>query len=205
MKFSEIFAAFGSNWPRELVNTSWPPTGSPTSLLASIDNTLVVHGVAADVGTDGTLAVTGVLKLAHPELAPSTVPMVSGLFPSFTFTFAGEGDWSSPFRMSIAGTTTFTVQVDNLPLGVGLPADLLSAHPVEAQRGADTDIDLTEGANLSVIKRNFAFTLEAMPGRDQDKYGRDLRVVVRSGRSLGDQLVAEGLARTWSGRREPWC
>ena len=161
MKFSEIFAAFGSNWPRELVNTSWPPTGSPASLLALIDNILVVHGVVADVGPDGTLAVTGVLKLAHPELAPSTVPMVSGLFPSFTFTFAGEGDWSSPFRMSIAGTTTFTVQVDNLPLGVGLPADLLAAHPVEAQRGADTDIDLTEGANQSVIKRNFAFTLEA--------------------------------------------
>lgn len=41
--------------------------------------------------------------------------------------------------------------------------------------------------------------------RDEDKYGRKLRVVVRGGRSLGDQLVAEGLARTWSGRREPWC
>jgi len=42
-------------------------------------------------------------------------------------------------------------------------------------------------------------------GRDKDRYGRKLRVVVRNGRSIGDQLVAEGLARTWSGRREPWC
>jgi endonuclease YncB( thermonuclease family) len=42
-------------------------------------------------------------------------------------------------------------------------------------------------------------------GRDADRYGRKLRVVVRGGRSLGDQLVAEGLARTWTGRREPWC
>jgi endonuclease YncB( thermonuclease family) len=42
-------------------------------------------------------------------------------------------------------------------------------------------------------------------GRDEDRYGRKLRVVTRNGRSLGDQLVAEGLARTWSGRREPWC
>ena len=32
-----------------------------------------------------------------------------------------------------------------------------------------------------------------------------LRVVMRDGRSLGDQLVGEGLARTWTGRREPWC
>lgn len=49
------------------------------------------------------------------------------------------------------------------------------------------------------------FALEPIPGRDEDRYGRKLRVVTRDGRSLGDQLVAEGLARTWSGRREPWC
>ena len=42
-------------------------------------------------------------------------------------------------------------------------------------------------------------------GRDEDRYGRKLRIVTRGGRSLGDVLVAEGLARTWSGRREPWC
>lgn len=41
--------------------------------------------------------------------------------------------------------------------------------------------------------------------RDEDRYGRKLRIVTRNGRSLGDQLVAEGLARTWPGRREPWC
>jgi micrococcal nuclease len=45
----------------------------------------------------------------------------------------------------------------------------------------------------------------ATSGRDEDKYGRKLRVLVRDGRSLGDQLVTEGLARTWGGRREPWC
>ncbi|PWG03893.1 hypothetical protein DF286_06875 [Sphingosinicella humi] len=49
------------------------------------------------------------------------------------------------------------------------------------------------------------FELERIPGRDEDRYGRKLRVVTRHGQSLGDQLVAEGLARTWSGRREPWC
>lgn len=49
------------------------------------------------------------------------------------------------------------------------------------------------------------FELQAWPGRDEDKYGRKLRVLVRNGMSLGDILVSEGLARTWSGRREPWC
>ena len=49
------------------------------------------------------------------------------------------------------------------------------------------------------------FALERIGSRDEDQYGRKLRVVVRAGTSLGDRLVGEGLARTWTGRREPWC
>lgn len=49
------------------------------------------------------------------------------------------------------------------------------------------------------------FQMQAWPGRDDDKYGRKLRVLVRDGRSIGDMLVSEGLARTWTGRRQPWC
>ena len=41
--------------------------------------------------------------------------------------------------------------------------------------------------------------------RATDRYGRQLRVVMRGGRSLGGMLVAEGLARQWTGRRQPWC
>lgn len=39
----------------------------------------------------------------------------------------------------------------------------------------------------------------------EDRYGRTLALVTVNGRSVGDILVSEGLARTWSGRREPWC
>lgn len=49
------------------------------------------------------------------------------------------------------------------------------------------------------------FDMQSWPGRDEDKYGRKLRVLIRDGRSLGDILVSEGLARTWTGRRQPWC
>lgn len=45
----------------------------------------------------------------------------------------------------------------------------------------------------------------ASDGRDEDRYGRKLRIVLRDGRSIGDTLVAEGLAHPWRGRREPWC
>jgi endonuclease YncB( thermonuclease family) len=48
------------------------------------------------------------------------------------------------------------------------------------------------------------FALEAI-GRDEDRYGRKLRIVTRGGESLGAVLVEEGLAREWTGRRMPWC
>ncbi|MCW3847938.1 thermonuclease family protein [Sphingomonas sp. LB-2] len=41
--------------------------------------------------------------------------------------------------------------------------------------------------------------------RDTDRYGRKLRIVMRGNMSLGDVLVREGLARRWTGHREPWC
>lgn len=41
--------------------------------------------------------------------------------------------------------------------------------------------------------------------RDEDRYGRKLRTVTRQGRSIGDVLVSEGLARRWDGSRHSWC
>jgi endonuclease YncB( thermonuclease family) len=49
-----------------------------------------------------------------------------------------------------------------------------------------------------------AFSL-VIEGRDTDRYGRALRVAVRAGQSLGGQLVREGLAEPWRGRRSDWC
>lgn len=41
--------------------------------------------------------------------------------------------------------------------------------------------------------------------RDEDHYGRKLRVVSRSGESLGERLVEEGLARRSDGPDFGWC
>lgn len=48
------------------------------------------------------------------------------------------------------------------------------------------------------------YSLE-LKGRAQDRYGRALRVVTRRGRSLGETLIAEGLAEPWRGKRSDWC
>ena len=57
---------------------------------------------------------------------------------------------------------------------------------------------------LVVLLNEGVFHLVQFDHRDEDGYGRKLRVALREGRSIGNQLVAEGLARTWTGRREWW-
>ena len=49
------------------------------------------------------------------------------------------------------------------------------------------------------------FQIVRAGGRDEDKYGRKLRIIVRDGRSVADALVSEGLARRWDGARRSWC
>lgn len=49
-----------------------------------------------------------------------------------------------------------------------------------------------------------SITMEAI-NRDEDRYGRKLRVVLVDGASVGEVLVSEGLARPYDGGRKPWC
>lgn len=60
---------------------------------------------------------------------------------------------------------------------------------------------------LALLNAAGAWELRRDPAepRDVDRYGRALRLLVIDGRDAGEQLVAEGLARPWTGRRESWC
>ena len=111
--------------------------------------------------------------------------------------------------------------------GPGMPVSPLSVSVIDGdtfrhagEKGRIADIDTPEVRGhcvgeialaaratdrLEELLEQGPFEMHAIAGRDEDRYGRKLRVITRDGRSLGDQLVAEGLARTWTGRREPWC
>ena len=47
--------------------------------------------------------------------------------------------------------------------------------------------------------------VELRPTGRIDRYGRAIAFVLIDGRDLGETLIANGLARPWRGRREPWC
>ncbi|NRD89325.1 nuclease [Sphingopyxis sp. BSNA05] len=57
---------------------------------------------------------------------------------------------------------------------------------------------------LQALLNQGAFSLQSID-RDQDQYGRDLRIITRDGQSLGEILVTEGLAERWQGVRRNWC
>lgn len=81
--------------------------------------------------------------------------------------------------------------------------DTPETHPPRCAREAELGRRATE--RLQALLNAGPFSVEEAGDRDTDRYGRQLRVLTRKGDSLGDQLVREGLARPWEGKRRPWC
>lgn len=80
--------------------------------------------------------------------------------------------------------------------------------PETGKPGCASERALGEKATkrLIVLMNQGAFSLGAnTDSRSTDLYGRRLATVERGGRSLGMQLVREGLAEEWKGRRSSWC
>jgi endonuclease YncB( thermonuclease family) len=81
---------------------------------------------------------------------------------------------------------------------INAPETHQAACPAERQRG--------EAAKHRLLALLNAGPIELVStSRSHDRYGRRLATVNRGGRSLGDRLVAEGLAEPWRGRRSDWC
>lgn len=108
-----------------------------------------------------------------------------------------------------SGSVRYHCVVDGDTLWIGgqkiRVADIDTPEVSEPSCASELALGHRATARLVELVNAGPFELKAWPGRDEDKYGRKLRVLIRDGRSLGDILVFEGLARTWTGRRQPWC
>ncbi|MEH6788974.1 thermonuclease family protein [Parasphingorhabdus sp.] len=78
--------------------------------------------------------------------------------------------------------------------------------PEISSPGCASEAALGEKAKfrLQALLNQGRFSLRSID-RDQDRYGRDLRIITRGGESLGEILVTEGLAERWQGHRRNWC
>ena len=95
---------------------------------------------------------------------------------------------------------TFWLEGDKIRI-----ADIDTPEISEPRCASEYERGIRARDRLVVLLNQGPIELAPIGDRDEDRYGRKLRVVTRGGASLGDQLVGEGLARTWTGRREPWC
>ena len=83
-------------------------------------------------------------------------------------------------------------------------ADINAPETHGARCGAEQARGKAASLRLVALLNAGPFEMHA-GARESDRYGRALRTVTRSGRSIGARLVSEGLAEPWRGRRSDWC
>lgn len=126
--------------------------------------------------------------LPAAEPAPAAAPRTS-----FGFCHSGGGD------DCVVDGDTFRMDGDRIRIA---DIDTPETHPARCPEEARLGAAATQ--RLHVLLNGGAVTLHPID-RDTDRYGRKLRLVEVNGRSVGDTLVAEGLARPYLGRRMGWC
>lgn len=117
------------------------------------------------------------------RFAPASFPICGGGTRS-TCVVDGDTFWLEGVKIRMADINT--------------PETSSPACAAEAERGQAATL------RLATLLGSGPFEL-APADRDEDRYGRKLRIVQRDGVSIGDTLVAEGLAHVWRGHKESWC
>lgn len=145
----------------------------------------------------------GMLVLNWPTLNQALFTS-SELTPRFSL----MAETSSP-RFELCGMTRRTCVVDGDTFwfeGEKIRIADIDTPEISAPKcDAEYQLGMKATHQLRDLLNEGAFEVRPIGNHDEDRFGRKLRVVVRGGQSLGDQLVSEGLARTWTGRRQPWC
>lgn len=140
----------------------------------------------------GAAGIAGLLLGALPVRVPS---LASASVVSASFPICGSA------RRVTCVVDGDTFWLDGLKYRI---ADIDTPEISQAQCAAERALGERATRRLAALLNAGPFTLGAVD-RDEDRYGRKLRLVYRDGTSLGDSLVAEGLAHRWDGGKHPWC
>lgn len=80
--------------------------------------------------------------------------------------------------------------------------------PEKRRAGCDAERRLARVAARRLAELLGSGTVDIKRGdgkRMKGRYGRTLARLEVGGEDVGETLVAEGLARPWNGKRQPWC
>ena len=150
------------------------------------------------------LSIAGIfaLLLAGAALDPSILPPFGPLARAperigATFTRCGRGQPS--FACVVDGDTLRLSERRVRIVGIDAPElahPLCQAERVKAEAAANRLAQLLDAGPFDMIAHRF---------NRADKYGRDLMLLTRDGRSIGQQLIDEGLAHRYVGMKQSWC
>ncbi|WP_261935967.1 thermonuclease family protein [Sphingomonas bisphenolicum] len=128
-----------------------------------------------------------------PIAAPAPEVAADGLRADFAFCHSGGG------TNCVVDGDTFWFRGEKYRI-----ADIDTPETHGPRCLAEGELGARATRRLQALMNEGAFSLES-GDRDSDRYGRALRLVTRGGQSIGEQLVADRLARRWDGSRHPWC
>lgn len=141
-----------------------------------------------------SVAYVGSQVVAYDDVRPvESVPSDPEMYIHFA-TCAG------PVRINcvVDGDTIWVNSTKIRIADIDTPEVFTPGCSAERVRGQEATFRLLELLNMGAIE-------VARYTRDEDAYGRKLRIIKRNGRSLGAVLINEGLARRWNGARHSWC
>ena len=152
--------------------------------LAALPATLATAAMAEPhLVTPGVTGAEGQRRLAKP----------GGLRARFSLCFTGGG-----YNCVVDGDTIW-LQGEKIRI-----ADIDAPETHDPRCTSEKELGERATLRLQQLLNSGTITLLSTD-RDRDRYGRSLRLVLVNGRSAGDVLVKEGLARAYAGHRRPWC
>ena len=117
----------------------------------------------------------------------------TGQHASFSFCHVGAG-----YNCVVDGDTIW-LQGEKIRI-----ADIDAPETHDYRCASEKELGDRATRRLHELLQSGPITLRGI-NRDEDSYGRKLRIVLVNGTSVGDSLVNEGLVRWYGNGRRPWC
>jgi endonuclease YncB( thermonuclease family) len=128
-----------------------------------------------------------------PDQAQAAADLASGERVSFSFCHVGAG-----YNCVVDGDTIW-LKGEKIRV-----ADIDAPETHDYRCASEKELGDRATRRLHDLLEAGPVTLQSID-RDEDTYGRKLRIVLVNGTSVGDTLVSEGLARYYGNGRRPWC